>query len=182
MCMLPAAVWVNPDDLHAWANNPRINANAVDQVALSLQRFGWGAPILASAATHEIVAGHTRLQAWRLLCARTDRNEWHADILNSVVTHTVPVRFGAWSTQEAHALAIADNKLNEIAEWDQAALSAVLTELDVALHEYTFIPMDSIADLLTAFNETDTASLATIDHPAQRTTTLSVCPHCGGAL
>lgn len=46
-----------------WEANPRANDEAVGPVASSLQRFGWGAPILARRANREIVAGHTRHRA-----------------------------------------------------------------------------------------------------------------------
>jgi len=44
----------------------------------------------------------------------------------------VPVRFLDLSDEEAHALALADNKTNEIAEWDKNLLAAVMGDLNAA--------------------------------------------------
>ncbi len=108
----PAAVWVPIDDLRPWQGNPRKNSDAVEAVADSIGKFGFGAPIVARKANRQIIGGHTRLQAARRLG----------------LTH-VPVRYLDLSAEDAQLLALADNKLGEIAEWDEAALAQVLEEL-----------------------------------------------------
>jgi DNA modification methylase len=107
-----AAVWTPLAELQRWAANPRKNAQAVAAVAESISRFGFAAPILANRRTGEIVAGDTRFQAAVRL--KLD---------------AVPVRWLDLSEAEAHALAVADNKLGELADWDDAKLAAVLQEL-----------------------------------------------------
>lgn len=109
----PAAEWVAVGKLTPWANNPRKNDPAVPGVMASIKRFGFGAPLLARRETGEIIAGHTRLKA--------------ASKLGMV---EVPVRYLDLSAEEAHALALADNKLGEKAEWDEELLQGVLQELD----------------------------------------------------
>lgn len=108
-----AATWEAIDSLTPWAQNPRNNDDAVEQVAESIRRFGFAAPIVARAADRSVIAGHTRLKAARQL---------GLDL--------VPVRFVDLDEDEARALALADNKLNEIAAWDEAGLSEVLRELE----------------------------------------------------
>jgi len=100
------------DRLVPWADNPRDNAAAVAGVAASIERFGFGAPIVARSANGEVIAGHTRLLAARELGLAV-----------------VPVRWLDLSADEAHALALADNKLAEAAEWDGSALEAALASL-----------------------------------------------------
>ena len=39
------AEWVKIDDLKPWDDNPRNNQIAIDKVAQSIKRFGFGAPI-----------------------------------------------------------------------------------------------------------------------------------------
>ena len=56
-----AAVWLPIADLVPWDKNPRNNAAAVGKVAESIERFGFGAPLLARAEDKQIIAGHTRL-------------------------------------------------------------------------------------------------------------------------
>lgn len=106
-----AAEWVEIDALKPWARNPRKNAAAVKRVADSIKRFGFGSPILARKADGEVIAGHTRLAAAQQLGLER-----------------VPVRFLDLDPADAHLLALADNKLGEIAEWDEAELTAILEE------------------------------------------------------
>lgn len=119
-----AAEYVPVGKLKPWANNPRKNDAAVAGVAASIERFGFGAPLLARRETGEIIAGHTRLKAaLKLKLAQ------------------VPVRYLDLSADEAHALALADNKLGELADWDEEMLSAVLKDLsarDISTDEIGF--------------------------------------------
>jgi len=129
-----AAVWVPIADLSPWANNPRQNASAIAEVAKSIRRFGWGAPIVANKRSGEIIAGHTR----------------HAAAVKLGLAQ-VPVRWLDLDPVDAHALALADNKLGEIATWDDAALADVLREIqaaDESLLADTGFSEDELAALL----------------------------------
>jgi len=108
----PAAVWVPVAKLKAWAKNPRKNDKAVEKVAESIRTFGFGAPLLARKANGELIAGHTRLRA-----------------AVSLGLDVVPVRYLDLDESKAHLLALADNKLGEIAQWDDALLGSVLADL-----------------------------------------------------
>jgi site-specific DNA-methyltransferase (adenine-specific) len=108
----PAAVWVLIEELRPWIGNPRKNQEAVQAVADSIRKFGFGAPVIARLADKQIIAGHTRLLAARRLG----------------LTH-VPVRYLDLSAEDAQVLALADNRLGEIAEWDEGMLGRVLEEL-----------------------------------------------------
>jgi len=99
-------------DLKEWKNNPRKNDHAVEEVAKSIKRFGFASPIIARKKDKMVIAGHTRLAAARVL---------NIDV--------VPVRFVDLDPTEAQLLALADNKIGEIADWDQDLLSEVLTDL-----------------------------------------------------
>nr|MDA8217658.1 ParB N-terminal domain-containing protein [Dehalococcoidales bacterium] len=52
-----AAVWIPIADLQPWDKNPRKNDAAVEKVADSIRRFGFGSPILAR-RNGEVIAGH----------------------------------------------------------------------------------------------------------------------------
>lgn len=110
-----AAEWLDPKSLRGWARNPRDNEAAVHEVAESIRRFGFGSPIVARAENREVIAGHTRLAAAQLL--GLDR---------------VPVRLLDLSESEAHSLALADNRLGGLAEWDLDKLRGLGDELDLA--------------------------------------------------
>lgn len=105
-----AAEWVPRSALKPWAQNPRRNDTAVPAVVASIQRFGFGAPILARRADGEVIAGHTRLKA--------------AEALG---LERVPVRYLDLDPVDAHLLALADNKLSEKADWDNGKVAEVLS-------------------------------------------------------
>lgn len=107
-----AAVWVSIADLKPWADNPRDNESAVAGVADSIKRFGFASPIIARKADGEVIAGHTRLKA----------------AIKLGLTQ-VPVRYMDLDPADAHLLALADNKVAEVAEWDAEGLAEVLREL-----------------------------------------------------
>jgi DNA modification methylase len=108
-----AAVYVDPSSLTPWNQNPRHNEAAIDEVAKSIERFGFASPIVARTADGRVIAGHTRLAA-ALRLGLED----------------VPVRFLDIDEQLASALALADNKIGEIATWDDETLGQVLAELE----------------------------------------------------
>lgn len=110
-----AAVWEPIKALQPWSANPRDNKAAIDEVAKSIRRFGWGAPIVANKRNGEIIAGHTRYAAAQKL-----------------KLEQVPVRWLDLDPADAHALALADNKVGEVATWDDATLRQVLAELKEA--------------------------------------------------
>lgn len=105
-------MFVDVKALTPWAKNPRKNDPAVKTVADSIKRFGFGAPLLARQANGEIIAGHTRLKA-AIKLGLTE----------------VPVRYLDLTESEAHALALADNKVGELAEWDAGGLTALLRDM-----------------------------------------------------
>jgi hypothetical protein len=112
--MPPAAEWVHPGELVPWARNPRRNdGEPVAKVAASIAEFGFAAPIVARRATREIIAGHTRWKAAQQLGLER-----------------VPVRFVDLTEERAHLLALADNRLGELAEWDTAELAALLADYE----------------------------------------------------
>ena len=117
-----AAVYLDPADLTPWDQNPRHNDHVVGEVARSIQRFGFASPIVARKAPDgslTIVAGHTRHKAARKL--GLDR---------------VPVRLMDLSEDEAQMLALADNRMGELAEWSDG-LREVLEELSERGHDLT---------------------------------------------
>ena len=138
-----AAVWLPVADLQPWAKNPRKNAAAVAKVADSIKRFGFGAPLLARAADKQVIAGHTRLLAAKQLGLKH-----------------VPVRLLPLDPADAQLLALADNRLGEIAEWDDEALARVLAELkaegaDLAATGFPESDIDAILAQLNAANLAD---------------------------
>ena len=109
-----AATWLPIGDLTPWADNPRENDHAVPEVARSIERFGFGAPILArpiDGGGLEVIAGHTRLKA-----------------AQSLGLDRVPVRVLDLDPTDARLLALADNRLGELADWS-SGLEDVLRQM-----------------------------------------------------
>jgi hypothetical protein len=110
-----AAEWLPIDSLTPWADNPRDNAHAVPEVAKSIKRFGFASPIIArpiEGGGLEIIAGHTRHKA-----------------AQSLGLDRVPVRVMDLDPADAKLLALADNRLGELADWT-GGLEDILRELD----------------------------------------------------
>jgi hypothetical protein len=107
------AEWVSIDAIHPWPDNPRKNdGTPVAAVAKSIKRYGWTNPIIARRENGEIIAGHTRRKA--AIKLGMDK---------------ILVRFLDVGENEAHSLALADNKTAELAEWDETLLRAVTFSL-----------------------------------------------------
>ena len=117
--------WVNIADLNRWERNPRENDKAVPDVAKSIQRFGFVAPVVVWPSADRMVAGDTRIKAMRYLL---ERDESFVP-KGAPGPHLVPVRFHDFENEaEAVAYGIADNKLNELADWQTEALADLFRE------------------------------------------------------
>jgi ParB-like chromosome segregation protein Spo0J len=101
------------DSLIPRATNPRTHtAQQVQQVASSIQAFGWTNPILIG-ADNDVIAGHARLLAARQLGLQ--------EVPVIVLDHLSEV--------QRRALVIADNQLALDAGWDEEMLRLELTAL-----------------------------------------------------
>ena len=116
-----------------YENNPRKNDHAVEQVARSITEYGFRQPIVLDEAG-VIIVGHTR---------------WKA--ANKLKLKEVPVHVAKGLTEaQIKAYRIADNKTNELAEWDLDLLPlelAALGELDYDLDVLGFTS-DELAELM----------------------------------
>ena len=102
----------SPSDIKPYEKNPRINDAAVDAVAESIRLFGFRQPIVVD-TEGVIVCGQTRWKAARKL--GLEKVPVH------VATDLTPVQIRAYR--------IADNKTNELAEWDFNLLPIELAEV-----------------------------------------------------
>ena len=120
--------YLNVDDLVPYENNPRNNDGAVDYVAKSIEEFGFKVPIVVD-KNNIVVAGHTRLKASKKLGLEK-----------------VPVIIANdLSDEKIKAFRIADNKVGELATWEEKLLQAELDELiiqSVDMTEYGFTDED----------------------------------------
>lgn len=100
-------------DLKPYENNPRLNEDAVDLVAASIDEFGFKQPIVVDKDLI-IIAGHTRWKAAQKLGLET-----------------VPcIQADDLTPAQVKAYRLADNKVAEAAQWDLDALQFELEGLD----------------------------------------------------
>ncbi|HEY0985115.1 DNA modification methylase [Schlesneria sp.] len=108
-----------------YPGNPRLNDDAVEQVAKSIVTFGWRQPIVVD-GDDTIIVGHTRLKA----------------ALHLGLTE-VPVHVARDLTpDQVRAYRLADNKLAELAEWNMELLPIELGQLQEADFDLGLIGFD----------------------------------------
>ena len=94
------------EKLRPYAKNAKIHGEAqVAKIAASMAKFGWTVPCLV-ADDGELIAGHGRVLA--------------AGVLG--LTEAPVIRLGHLDEAERRAYRIADNKLTELGDWDEAIL------------------------------------------------------------
>lgn len=114
--------------------NPKLHD--LEEIALSIRRFGFVSPGVVNEATGRAVVGHGRVDALALYKERHDKGEdgW------TTVPRRIVEKDGEWwfpvergvsfdSDAEAEAYLLADNRLTEMGGWDERSLSEVLTQL-----------------------------------------------------
>lgn len=100
-------------DLIPYEKNPRNNDSAVDAVAKSIEQFGFKVPIVID-ADNIVVCGHTRLKAAQKLGLES---------VPCIVADDL-------SPEKIKAFRLADNKVSELALWDEAFLIEELNDLE----------------------------------------------------
>lgn len=111
-------------DLKPYEKNPRNNDNAVDAVAKSIEAFGFKVPIVVD-KNNVIVCGHTRYKAAQKL---------KLESVPCVVADDL-------SPQQIKAFRLADNKVSELATWDDAFLLEEINDLsafDIDMADFNF--------------------------------------------
>lgn len=120
--------YCDPLELIPYGKNPRVNDYAVKKVLESIKEFGFRNPILVDESM-VIIAGHTRREASILAGLK--------EVPYIVATDLTP--------EQVKAYRIADNKLAELAVWDEDLLREELYSLqdaDFDLEVMGFTEMD----------------------------------------
>ncbi|MBR1276091.1 ParB N-terminal domain-containing protein [Bradyrhizobium sp. AUGA SZCCT0283] len=110
----------------------------IQQIAESIQQFGWTSPIVVDEAG-KIIAGHGRFAA----------------SLDLRLRRVPTIVVSGLSEAEKRALALADNKIAANAGWDRSTLAAELGELA------TLLPEISLDISITGFDAAEIDALAT---------------------
>ena len=122
-------VEMDVNDLNEYENNPRLNDDAVEYVARSIESFGFKNPIIID-SNNVIIAGHTRLKAAKFL---------GMDTVPCIVADDL-------TEDQIKAFRLADNKVGELAQWDIDALKIELDEIKFDMEEFGFIELTNIEE------------------------------------
>jgi ParB-like chromosome segregation protein Spo0J len=154
---------VKIEDLRPHPKNP--NRHGDEQIALlakNIRHLGWRHPILVSAMSGYIVAGHARLEA--------------AKLLNLAA---VPVDAQPFASEaEELAYLLADNRIAELADLQAAAVKDLLQEMDTGGFDMdlTGYTAEALEELMTQVHVPDENKA--IDEDAM-SDTKNACPNCG---
>lgn len=109
-------------EIKPYDKNPRNNDKAVEAVANSIKEFGWQQPLVIT-EDGTIIIGHTRFKAAKSL---------EMDEVPCVIASDL-------TDEQIKALRLADNKVGELAEWDEALLNIELDEIiDLDMSDFGF--------------------------------------------
>ncbi len=114
------------EDLKPYENNPRHNDEAVEGVKESIKQFGFKIPIVID-KNNVIVCGHTRYKA----------------SLELGLKELPCIKADDLTDEQIKAFRIADNKVSEVAEWDDEKLQLELEDISIDMSSFG-IELDSI--------------------------------------
>ncbi len=143
------------DKVIPYENNPRINDNAVEAVANSIREFGFQQPLVLD-KENVIIVGHTRFKAAKELGLET---------VPCVIADNL-------TDEQCRAYRLADNKVGELALWDQGLLNIELGEIEMNMEGFGFIELAEL-DVDGFFEESEPKE-ETEEEPEE-----VQCPHCG---
>lgn len=147
-------------ELKPYEHNPRNNESAVDAVAASIEQFGFKVPIIID-QDGVIIAGHTRLKAAQRL---------GIEKVPCVIADDL-------TPEQVRAFRLADNKVGEIADWDDDKLAEEFALLAgvIDLEQFGFRAEDFRNDdeLESEFSEGDAPGAK------EKTRKIVKCPNCG---
>lgn len=141
------------EEIKPYANNPRINDHAVQALVESINQCGYIAPIIVD-ENNVILAGHTRYKALK-------------QIKRSKVE--VIVKQGLTEEQK-RKYRLLDNKIGELANWDEELLEIELDGLEFGPLNLDWINQEAIAQAIDLEDTTETE---------QNETQAIHCPKCG---
>lgn len=145
------------DTLIPYENNPRVNALSIENLARSIEQFGFVNPIITT-KENIIVAGHTRYLAAKELGLK----EVPCIVINQKLTD-----------EQVRAFRLADNKVSEKATWDYDKLREELNKIiDIDMDSFGF-KEETLDDIDLEFPDEGNGG-------GKKDKTV-ICPHCGKA-
>lgn len=146
----PSIAVVPISDLKPYARNARTHSKEqIDQIARSIEKFGFTNPILADA--DGVVAGHGRLEGAKRIYEK-------GGVIRT--PNGTPLPKGAvlvldctgWDEEQRRAYIIADNQIALNSGWDFALLREEMAELRDADFDLTLMGFDDVEKILADFS------------------------------
>ena len=134
--------------LKPFVGNPRTHPEAaIEKLAASIEHFGWTNPVLVD-SDGRVLAGHARLKA-----------------AEKAGIEKVPVVRLPLAGKDAELYVIADNKTQELTEWDWSKLGDLFGELDTGDIDLTLSGFDTeeIEGLMTGLDEASKQMAGALD-------------------
>lgn len=128
------------DTVRPYEGNPRVNDQAVDAVARSIEEFGFRQPVVVD-SEGVVICGHTRLKAAQKLGLKS-----------------VPVHVADLPPEKVKALRLADNQTGAISDWDWELLPlevASLQDIDLSILGFDEDELTKIMDMARRDSEED---------------------------
>ncbi len=127
-----AATWIHVSELRPNPKNPRVHGPEVLNLARTIVRTTWGAPILVQRSTMRIIGGHGRLEAAKEILAGIEvdgflRGGAGYQFRRDAPPECLPVCVLDVSDAEADAMTLADNAKRLQGKDDPSALVAMAT-------------------------------------------------------
>lgn len=161
----PAIALRDPAILVAYAGNARLHPETqITALMRSIETFGFTIPALIDEAG-EIIAGHGRIEAARRLGL--------AQVPTLIAT--------GWTPEQTRAYRLADNRLAEMAEWDDDTLATEFAALDALDLDMTLTGFD-MGEISALIDEPDFQPELATPQPRLDEKAKTTCPECGHAF
>ena len=119
------------NQLKPYKKNARFNENAIPKVAESIRQFGFKNPIIVD-KNMVVIAGHTRLEASKLLNLKK---------VPCIIADDL-------TPKQVKAFRLVDNRTSEFASWNYDLLQTELETIDIDLSDFEFPDM-TVEDYMT---------------------------------
>jgi ParB-like chromosome segregation protein Spo0J len=196
-CAAQAVTWLPVDALRPNPRNPRKHGQEVLQLARTILRTTWGAPIVVQARSNRIIGGHGRLEAAREILAGIEVDGElrggadHVFAADAPGPAMVPVRIVDVSDAEADAMTLADNA-RAIQGHDDAAMivemasaferdAAIMADIGLGSAALDALIKQAGDAVLAAGESSADPNGTEYDESVERDLDV-VCPHCGGTF
>ena len=165
--------WRDISELTPYERNAKIHPDEqIEQIANSLEAFGWQQPVVID-KDGVIIVGHGRLLAAQKLTKQGKNKKYRWNDSKPFDWNKVPCKSADTMTEdEIKAYRLADNKLNE-SPWDEALREIEQAEIEMDMEQFGF----ELEQEFTNFD--DNVQDKVESEYEEKTEKYTSCPNCG---